>query len=401
MAQVNIVRHNPIAIFSNPTEVIITDDNGHVVRLVEPSGNVGTQYANDVGSEWFGTIENLNKGLEICGVHWSDVYKTDVLWTTPSADRDECDQRKNDFNACYGAMIAAVTSGPLRSNRMARFTHPEGFPDPAALFEVQIKACAGETVSISSGKIDYGTWVDHQPSGASVMHQRDGEMITTLGDDLAEEMRFILDEQYAKPFAEQGVDFKKQTVFMEILVAVDDDPAKTWQRIETTRQVFAEYYGDDCPAGLIYPVSRIPNLDSIIEPQPRVVSGEVEIVRSGQIEDGFSTWAGLRHHGVREVHVSAVGGQRRRPAARHARRPDQGSRGRGSQRERRLQQRLHRRRCRLRAKSRWLGHLQRVLQRVLRRHRPGWPHRPVYRRHPAARSSERHLHPCDLRRVSP
>ena len=129
MAQVNIVRHNSIAIFSNPTEVIITDDNGHVVRLVEPSGNVGTQYANDVGSEWFGTIENLNKGLEICGVHWSDVYKTDVLWTTPSADRDECDQRKNDFNACYGAMIAAVTGGPLRSNRMARFTHPEGFPD--------------------------------------------------------------------------------------------------------------------------------------------------------------------------------------------------------------------------------------------------------------------------------
>ena len=84
-------------------------------------------------------------------------------------------------------MIAAVTGGPLRSNRMARFTHPEGFPDPAALFEVQIKACAGETVSISGGTIDYGTWVDHQPSGASVMHQRDGEMITTLGDDLAEE----------------------------------------------------------------------------------------------------------------------------------------------------------------------------------------------------------------------
>ena len=308
MAQVNIVRHNPIAIFSNPTEVIITDDNGHVVRLVEPSGNVGTQYANDVGSEWFGTIENLNKGLEICGVHWSDVYKTDVLWTTPSADRDECDQRKNDFNACYGAMIAAVTGGPLRSNRMARFTHPEGFPDPAALFEVQIKACVGETVSISGGTIDYGTWVDHQPSGASVMHQRDGEMITTLGSDLAEEMRFVLEEQYAKPFAEQGVDFKKQTVFMEILVAVDDAPDKTWERIETTRQVFADYYGDDRPAGLIYPVSRIPNLDGIVEPQPRVVSGEVEIVRSGQIEDGFSTWAGLRHHGVREVHVSAVGG---------------------------------------------------------------------------------------------
>ena len=88
MAQVNIIRHNSISVFSNPTEVLIRDDNGDVVRLVEPSGNVGTQYANDVGSEWFGTVENLNKGLKICGVHWSDVYKTDVLWTTPSADRD-------------------------------------------------------------------------------------------------------------------------------------------------------------------------------------------------------------------------------------------------------------------------------------------------------------------------
>jgi enamine deaminase RidA (YjgF/YER057c/UK114 family) len=309
MAQVNIIRHNPIAIFSNPTEVIITDDNGDVVRLIEPSGNVGTQYANDIGSEWFGTIENLNKGLQICGVSWSDVYKTDVLWTTPSADRDECDQFKNDFNACYGAMINAVTGGPLRSNRMARFTHQEGFPDPAALFEVQIKAVVGETVNIGGGKIDYGTWVDHQPSGASVLHKgADGEMVTTLGDDLVEEMNFILAEQYAKGFAEQGIDFKKQTVFMEILVAVDDDPAVTWERIEATRKAFEAYYGDDRPAGLIYPVSRIPNLDSIIEPQPRVVSGEVEIHRSGQLEDGFSTWAGFSHHGVREVQVSAVAG---------------------------------------------------------------------------------------------
>jgi len=309
MAQVNIVRHNPIAIFSNPTEVIINDDNGDVVRLVEPSGNVGTQYANDIGSEWFGTIENLNKGLKICGVHWSDVFKTDVLWTTPSADRDECDQFKNDFNACYGAMINAVTGGPIRSNRMARFTHQEGFPDPAALFEIQIKAAAGENVEIGGGKINYGTWVDHQPSGASVMHKgADGEMVTTLGDDLIEEMDFILEKQYAKPFAEEGVDFKKQTVFMEILVAVDDDPAKTWQRIEATRQAFEAYYGDDRPAGLIYPVSRIPNLDSIIEPQPRVVSGNVEIHRSGQLENGFSTWTGFSHHGVREVQVSAVSG---------------------------------------------------------------------------------------------
>ena len=77
-------------------------------------------------------------------------------------------------------------------------------------------------------------------------------MITTLGDD-GPEMNFILEEQYAKPFAEQGVDFRKQTVFMEILVAVDDDPSKTWERIETTRKAFVDYFGDDLPTGLIYP----------------------------------------------------------------------------------------------------------------------------------------------------
>ena len=91
MAEVNIIRHRPGAVFCNPCEVITVDDDGKVVRLVEPSGNVGTQYPNDVGSEWFGTIENLNAGLAQGKVHWSDVYKTDVLWTTPSADRDECD----------------------------------------------------------------------------------------------------------------------------------------------------------------------------------------------------------------------------------------------------------------------------------------------------------------------
>ena len=51
MAQVSIIRHNPIAIFSDPTEVIVTDDDNNVFRLVEPSGNVGTQYPGDVGSE--------------------------------------------------------------------------------------------------------------------------------------------------------------------------------------------------------------------------------------------------------------------------------------------------------------------------------------------------------------
>ena len=308
MAQVNIIRHKPITIFSNPTEVICRDDHNNVVRLIEPSGNVGTQYPNDIGSEWFGTIENLNDALEVCGVQWSDVYKTDVLWTTPSGDRDECDRFKDNFNAVYGAMIEKVTGGPLCSNRMARFTHPEGFPDPVALFEVQIKAVKGTGVTIGGGKIDYGYWVDHQPSGASVMHKKGNETITSLGPDLAQETEFVFEEMYAKGFAEQGIDFKNQTVFMEILVAVDDAPEKTWERIETVRTVFERYFGDSRPAGLIYPVSRIPNLDGIVEPQPRVVSGDVEIVRSGQIEDGFSTWNAIRFGGITEVMVSAVGG---------------------------------------------------------------------------------------------
>lgn len=308
MAQVSIVRHNPIAVFSNPTEVIYQDNFNNVVRLIEPSGNVGTQYPNDVGSEWFGTIENLNKALVVCGVTWSDVYKTDVLWTTPSSNHDECDQRKNDFNAVYTAMINQVTDGPLRSNRMARFTHPAGYPDPVALFEVQIKAVKGAGVTIDGGKIDYGYWTDHQPSGASVMHKQGDKTITTLGPDLVRETEFIFEEQYAKPFAEKGIDFRTQTAWMEILVAVDDAPEKTWERIDTVRRVFEDYFGDHRPAGLIYPVSRIPNLDSVVEPQPRVVSGDVEIVRSGQLADGFSTWTALRYGGITETMTSAVGG---------------------------------------------------------------------------------------------
>ena len=63
MAQVSIIRHKPIAIFSNPTEVIVKTDDGNVFRLIEPSGNVGTQYPNEIGSEWFGSIENLNKDV--------------------------------------------------------------------------------------------------------------------------------------------------------------------------------------------------------------------------------------------------------------------------------------------------------------------------------------------------
>ena len=307
MAQVHIIRHKPGAVFCGTAEVVLVDNDHHIVRLVEPSGNVGTQYPNDVGSEWFGTIENLNAGLALGGAHWSDVYKTDVLWTTPSSDRDACDQRKNDFNAVYLGMIEKCTGGPLRSNRMARFTHSEGFPDPQALFEVQIKAATGD-VEIGDGQLDYGNWIDHQPSGAAVLHEKDGEMITTLGPDLVQETEFIFEEQYAKKLAAVGVDFRKQTVWMEILVTVDDAPEKTWERVNTVRQVFEDYFGDDRPAGLIYPVSRIPNLDSIVEPQPRVVSGDVEIVRSGELADGFSTWTSIRYGGIEEVMVSAVGG---------------------------------------------------------------------------------------------
>ena len=308
MAQVHIIRHKPGAVFCGTAEIVLIDDNQDVVRLIEPSGNVGTQYPNDVGSEWFGTIENLSTGLSQGNAHWSDVYKTDVLWTTPSSDREVCDQRKNDFNAVYGAMLEQVTGGPLRSNRMARFTHAEGFPDPVSLFEVQIKAATGENVEIGDGRIDYGSWVDHQPSGAAVLHEKDGKMITTLGPDLVKETEFIFEEQYAKKLADLGVDFRKQTVWMEILVAVDDAPEKTWERIETVRKVFEDYFGAERPAGIIYPVSRIPNLDSIVEPQPRLVSGDVEITRSGELVDGFSTWTAIDHGGIREVMGSAVGG---------------------------------------------------------------------------------------------
>lgn len=54
--------------------------------------------------------ENLNAGLAAARLSWSDVYKTDVMWTTPSTDRDECDAFKNDFNAvCERSTSAAHT----------------------------------------------------------------------------------------------------------------------------------------------------------------------------------------------------------------------------------------------------------------------------------------------------
>ena len=94
----------------------------------------------------------------------------------------------------------------------------------------------------------------------------------------------------------------------QLHIAADDDPAATWERIETVRKVFENYFGDDRPAGVIYPVSRIPNLDGIVEPQPRIVTGDVQIKRSGTIRNGFSTWTSITSGGITEVIVSGVGG---------------------------------------------------------------------------------------------
>ena len=310
MAKVDIIRHNPGAVFCGTCEAVITDNEHNVLRLVEPSGNVGTQYPKELGSQWFGTIENLNAGLALGGATWGDVYKTDVLWTTPSADRDACDAYKDDYNAVYGAMIKAATGCELKSNRMARFTHPEGFPDPEALFEVQIKAAKGAGVTVGGGKISGNGGVDHQPSGASALHKgADGQMVGTLGPDVAKEMEFVLVEQYEKKLAAEGVDFKKQTAWLEVLVAVDDAPEKARERVEAIRKVVEDYFGDNRPAGKIYPISRIPNLDGVVEPQPRCVVGDgVKLDRSGEIVDGFSTWTAVRRSGVSEVMVSGVAG---------------------------------------------------------------------------------------------
>jgi enamine deaminase RidA (YjgF/YER057c/UK114 family) len=310
MSSVNIIRYNPIGIFSGTTQTVITYDDKSVVHHVEPSGNVGSQYPKELAAQWLGTIQNLAKGLVKGGATWGDVYATDVLWTTPAGGRAACDAYKNDYNAVYGALIDAVTKQQLKSNRMARFTHPEGFPDPEALFEVQIKAVRGEAVSVGGGVIDYGNWQDYQPSGASVQHKgADGKTITTLGTDLKKEMEYVLIEQYEKPMAEKGVDFKTQTLWLEVLVAVDSDPSSQWARVAAMNEVIADYFGYNRPAGATYPVSWIPNLDGVVEPQPRCVVGEdITIERSGDNVDGFSTWTSFTHSGVKEVMTSGVGG---------------------------------------------------------------------------------------------
>ena len=165
------------------------------------------------------------------------------MWTTPSADRDECDGFKNDFNAVYAPLIEGIAGGhgPMVSNRMARFTHQEGFPDPEALFEVQIKAVQGDSVSIDSGTIDYGYWQDHQPSGASTMHTNAaGETITKVPGGAGAEFDFIMGN-FEEKFAAAGADLKTQCVWCEILVAVDeagDDDAR-WAAVEEGKRTSA------------------------------------------------------------------------------------------------------------------------------------------------------------------
>jgi len=165
------------------------------------------------------------------------------MWTTPSADRDECDGFKNDFNAVYAPLIEGIAGGhgPMVSNRMARFTHQEGFPDPEALFEVQIKAVQGDSVSIDSGTIDYGYWQDHQPSGASTMHTNAaGETITKVPGGAGAEFDFIMGN-FEEKFAAAGADLKTQCVWVEILVAVDeagDDDAR-WAAVEEGKRTSA------------------------------------------------------------------------------------------------------------------------------------------------------------------
>jgi enamine deaminase RidA (YjgF/YER057c/UK114 family) len=136
-----------------------------------------------------------------------------------------------------------------------------------------------------------------------------GALVTTLGDNVKQEMEFVLVEQYEKPLKEKGVDFKTQTLWLEVLVAADSDPSKQWANIAAINEVVADYFGDNRPAGATYPVSWIPNLDGIVEPQPRCVVGEdISIERSGKIVDGYSTWTSFTHSGVREVMTSGVGG---------------------------------------------------------------------------------------------
>ena len=54
-------------------------------------------------------------------------------------------------------------------------------------------------------------------------------------------------------------------------------------------------------------VSRIPNLDGIVEVSPRVVSGDVVITRSpGQLSSGFSHWTSITAGGVTEAMASAI-----------------------------------------------------------------------------------------------
>jgi enamine deaminase RidA (YjgF/YER057c/UK114 family) len=70
-------------------------------------------------------------------------------------------------------------------------------------------------------------------------------------------------DNFEKKFAAAGADLKTQCVSLEILVAVDLlEPAECWAAVAATMEAFNAYFSEEQrPAGIIYPVSRIPNLD--------------------------------------------------------------------------------------------------------------------------------------------
>jgi hypothetical protein len=111
MPEVHIVHHNPGAVFSTPVEVITVDDRDNVVRQVEPSGKVGTQFPKEIGSQWLGTVDKLSAGLATGRLSWADVYKTDVMWTTPPGGRAAADAFKNDFNRVYQPLLRPALHG--------------------------------------------------------------------------------------------------------------------------------------------------------------------------------------------------------------------------------------------------------------------------------------------------
>jgi hypothetical protein len=120
-----------------------------------------------------------------------------------------------------------------------------------ALFEVQIKAIQGESVSIGGGgKIDHGYYCDYQPSGASTMHTNAaGETVTVAPGPrgAGRELEFIM-AQFESKLRVEGVDCRSQCVWVEILVAVDglDGSTGAWAAVEDAMRAMRAYFPDNC-----------------------------------------------------------------------------------------------------------------------------------------------------------